>query len=272
VFYEVPVHSPEQPARKRSRLPAVAGAAAVLSVVVAASALGERADVMGKTKRTPKPNCPGTSCEVNGQVTGFQRSVDGEKGLFRARKNGRIVAWGVDLSKPSKSERNFFGKLSATNAFGEKPTAGISILSRAGNERYRLVRKSPIMAMNNYYGESPIITLRDPLRIKKGQVVALTTISWLPNFAASIEGGRRISRKNAWLGSRTHKDFPRPANGGKKSCAIPPNVPDDRAAKYFFNHSSPQKKVGSERKYGCEYTGARLMYYAYFQPNRSGGS
>jgi hypothetical protein len=267
------VVSPEHPVKKRSfRLRAVFGAAAVLAVVVAASAVAERADVMGKTKRTPKPNCPGKSCEVNGQVTGFQRSVDGQKGLFRARKNGRIVAWGVDLSKPSKEERDFFGELSKTNAFGEKPTAGISILSRAGNARYRLVRKSPIVAMNSHYGESAIITLRNPLRIEKGQVVALTTISWLPNFASSIEGGRKISRQNAWLGSRTHKDFPRPPGGGKKACAIPSRVPDNRAAKYFFKHSSPQKKVGSERKYGCEYTGARLMYYAYFVPNRSGGS
>jgi len=245
---------------------AVAAAAAVLALVVAASAFAARADKLGKTKRTPQPNCPGADCEVNGQVTGFQRSVDGEKGLFRARQNGRIVAWGVDLSKPSKEQRDFFGELSKTNAFGEKPTAGISILSRAGNGRYRLVRKSPIVAMNNYYGESPIISLRDPLRIEKGQVVALTTISWLPNFASNTRD-RKISRENAWLGSRTHKDFPRPSGGGKKACAIPPNVPGDRAAEYFFKHSSPQKKVGSERKYGCEYNRARLMYYAYLVPN-----
>lgn len=228
--------------------------------------------MLGKTKRTPKPNCPGESCEVNGQVTGFQRTTDRERGLFRAPSNGRIVAWGVDLSKPSKKERNFFGKLAETNAFGERPTAGISILSRVGNQRYRLVRKSPVMAMSSHYGESPIITLRDPLRIKKDQIVALTTVSWLPNFASSIEGGRKVSRRNAWIGSRTHRDFPRPPGEGKRACGIPPNIPQDRQAKYFFKHSSPQKKVGSERKYGCEYTGARLMYYAYFVPNRSGGN
>jgi len=258
------VTSPEQPTKPRSfRLRAVAAAVAILALVVAASAFAARADKLGKTKRTPQPNCPGEDCEVNGQVTGFQRSVDGQKGLFRARENGRIVAWGVDLSKPSKKERNFFGELSETNAFGEKPTAGISIISRAGNERYRLVRKSPIVPVNNYYGESPIFTLNDPLRIKKGQVVALTTISWLPNFAS----GGNISRDNAWLGSRTHKHFPRPSGGGKKACAIPSRVPPRRQPEYFFKHSSPQKKVGSERKYGCEYNRARLMYYAYFVPN-----
>jgi hypothetical protein len=267
------VTSPQNQVKRRSfRLRAIFGAAAVLALIVGASAVAERADVMGKTKRTPKPNCPGDGCEVNGQVTGFQRTTDRERGLFKAPSNGRIVAWGVDLSKPSKKERNFFGKLAETNAFGERPTAGISILSRVGNQRYRLVRKSPVLAMSGYYGESPIITLRDPLRIKKDQIVALTTVSWLPNFASSIQGKRTVSRKNAWLGSRTHKDFPRPAGEGKRACAVPARIPQEREAEYFFKHSSPQKKVGSERRYGCEYTGARLMYYAYFVPNRSGGN
>jgi hypothetical protein len=264
------VISPASPPKSRpSRLRTVAGAAIVMTAVLvaglAASAVAERANVMGNSKRTPKPNCP-NSCEVNGQVTGFQRSIDGQRGLFRAKKNGRIVAWGVDLSKPNKEQRDFFEELARTDSFGGKPTAGISILARAGKGRYRLVRNSPIVALNNYYRESPIISLRDPLRIKKGQIVALTTATWLPNFASDTDN-RNMSGKNRWLASRTHKHFPRPSGAGyKKACAVPPNVPPSQQPEYFFDNSSPHRKVGSKRKYGCEYRKARLMYYAYFVP------
>jgi hypothetical protein len=245
----------------------VAGAAAVLALVVglAATAGAENARMLGKTKKNPRPNCPGDACEVYGQVTGFQRGVDRKKNMFRVPKNGRIVAWSVRLSKPTKEERDFFGDLAGTEAFGKRATAGISILGKRPKKRYRLVRKSPIVVMDNYLGETPIITLSDPLRVRQGQVVALTTVTWLPNFAADRDG-RPISRDNIWIGSRTQKDFPRPSSGGPRSCAVPPNVPPQEQAEYFFDHSSPHRKVGSQRRYQCLYTNARLMYWAYFVP------
>jgi hypothetical protein len=259
------------PAESRTRPRArIVGAVALLAAVVTtglvSSAIAERARVLGNSPRMQKPNCPG-DCEVNGHVTGFQRAVDGKKNLFKVPKKGRIVAWGLDLSKPSKEQRDVFGELSAVGRFGGKPTAGISILGKRANQKYRLARKSPVLPVQSYLGESPTFTLNDPLKVTKGQIVALTTVTWLPNFVSNTPE-RPVSRRNIWVGSRTQRNWPDSSPGnGERNCDFPPGVPDADKPEYYFSHSSPQKKVGSERKYGCVYRNARLMYYAYFVPN-----
>lgn len=247
---------------RRPRLRAVAGAAAVLAVVVAgglaASATAERANVLGKTRTAPKPACPDrpntpeTECQITGQVTGYQRSVDGKANLFKAPSKGKIVAWSVDLAKPSKKERRVFGKAAATNEFGESPTAGISILRKKRNGEFRLQRASPILEVQSHYGTQPVFTLRQPLNINKGNIVALTTATWLPSFAFKGQG-----RDDVWVASRN-----------RQNCEIPNNVPPDERLEYFFAHTKPHRNVGSERKYQCDYDNARLLYWAYFVPNR----
>jgi hypothetical protein len=259
----------ESQTRPRARI--VVGAVAVLAAVVTtgivSSAIAERARVLGNSPRMPNPNCPGEFCQVNGHVTGFQRAVDGKKNLFKVPKKGKIVAWGLDLSKPSKEQREVFGELAAVDRFGGKPTAGLAILGKRANQKYRLARKSPVLPVQSYLGESPTFTLNDPLKVTKGQIVALTTVTWLPNFAADNEQ-RPISRRNIWVGSRTQKKWPDDSPGnGERNCDFPPSVPPQDQPEYYFANSSPHKKVGSERKYGCVYRNARLMYYAYFVPN-----
>lgn len=213
----------------------------------------ERAKVLGKSKFTPKPECPSTpssSCEVTGQVTGFQRSIGGKANVFKAPKDGKIVAWSVDLSKPSKEERDIFGEAAATDEFGKNPTAGISILRKRSNGEFKLMRASPILRVQRYYGKQPIITLRNPLKINEGNIVALTTATWLPAFA-----NRPQSAGDAWVGSRP-----------KKNCTIPDSVPQDQQLEWFFDHTRPHRKVGSSRKYACVYPEARILYWAYFSP------
>jgi hypothetical protein len=252
VFYEVPVHSPEQPARKRSRLPVLAGAFAVLAAVLVAglvsSASAERAKTLGKTRDKARPACSKKDpeeCQITGKVTGFQRSVDDKANLFKAPSNGRIVAWSVDLAKPSKRERNIFGKAAKNNEFGEAPTAGISILRKKGKTKFRLVRASPIIKLPPFYGERPTFTLRDPLRVRKGDIVALTSPTWLPAFAVKGQ-----NQDDVWVASRP-----------KSKCDI-----NERDLEYYFEHSRAHKKVGSDRRYACKYIEARLLYWAYFQP------
>lgn len=254
----------------RARLPLLLAALAVLVTAIAgglvATAGAERAIVLGKTKKSPKPNCPTPRdlrndpdppqsrtdefCQVIGQMTGFQKSTDDKRGLFRAPGAGHIVAWSVDLSKPRKSERDVFGEGGRTDRFGEQPTAGISILQRKQQKKFELKRKSPVLDMHNYYGEQPIITLDKPLPVRKDQIVALTTLTWLPNLAA-----KDLSRQNTWVASRKTAD-----------CNVPQDIPAEDRVDYFFAHTSPHKRVGSERRYECEYERARLMYWAYFVP------
>jgi hypothetical protein len=241
----------------RGRLRALAGAGVVLAAVVTASLTGlagaERAKVLGKTKSNAKPACSGKKpeeCQITGQVTGYQRSVDGKANLFKAPSNGRIVAWSIDLAKPSKRERNIFGRAAKTNEFGESPTAGISVLRKKGKRKFRLMRASPIVKVHSYYGEKPTFTLREPLRVKKGNIVALTTATWLPAFAFKGQGN-----DDKWVASRS-----------RKNCEVPANVPADQRLKYFFAHTKPHRNVGTDRKYACTYQDARLLYWAYFEP------
>jgi len=249
------VNSPSSkpPEGRPARLRTLAGGSVLLATVVAVGLVGsagaERAKVLGKTRDNPKPACskkdPG-ECQITGKVTGYQRSVDGKANRFKAPGNGQIVAWSVNLAKPSKQERSIFGEAAKTNAFGEAPTAGISILRKTGNRKFRLLRASPISRLQSYYGEEPIFTLHTPLRVKKGDIVALTSATWLPAFAVKGQ-----TRDDVWVASRP-----------KKKCGI-----NRRDLEYYFKHSRAHRKVGTDRKYACAYNQARLLYHAYFKPD-----
>ena len=246
-----------QPNSRPSRLPALAIAALALAAIVAGAIAGaasaERATVFGQTRSSPPPSCSegsSSECQITGQVTGYQRSINGGRNPFRARRDGRIVAWSVDLAKPSAEERDIFGEAARTDEFGKAPTAGISILRKKGGQEFRLQRSSPIMRVQSHYGDEPIFTLSEPLRIKKGNIVALTTATWLPAFAFQ---GQRAD--DVWVASR-----------GKRNCEVPANVPAEDRLDYFFAHTRPHRNVGSTRKYACSYDRARLLYKAYFVP------
>jgi hypothetical protein len=90
-----------------------------------------------------------------------------------------------------------------------------------------------------------VFTLSDPLRIRKGEFLALTIPTWAPMFAVDLGG-----RDNRWRSSR---------NDG--ACT---NREDIRSGK-------PHQNVGSTRQYGCDYRGARLLYWGYFVPDGGGG-
>jgi hypothetical protein len=257
----------------RSNSPTVRTLTAVIVAILCIGlgiqvAEGAKSKTLGRTPSSPRPMCPEKKvppaqatvkdfCEVTGQVTGFQRSADGKQGLFKVKKDGKIVAWSVDLSDPRKSERKTFGKASQTNQFGKAPTAGISIIRATDGSDFKLKSASPVISVRRYYKQKPVITLDKPLRVRKGDVVALTTATWLPAFT-------RIGQKpsDEWVGSRKKSDW---TDG--KSCNLPNNLnTSEERLKYFFDHSAPQRKIGSERPYQCVYKGARILYWAYFVP------
>jgi hypothetical protein len=223
---------------------AALGLGALCALVVAASASATPAKTLGNTSRTPAPSCPSTgtndACEAVGSVTGFQVKADGVQAPFKAREDGWIVAWAIDLSKPKTSESNFFGDFYQSNAFGTAPTARLSVIKRRDERNYKLKAQSPVMPVNSLFGNRETITLTDPIKMKKGDFVALTIPTWAPSFAVNLS-----SRTNTWRASR---------DDGK--CDGADNI---KAGK-------PQQKVGSQREYGCDYGGARLLYWAYYTP------
>lgn len=218
--------------------------AAFVALRDAGSADAARAKTIGDTGRTPKPSCPGNTCEAIGSVTGFQQAVDGKKGIFKAPKDGHVVAWSAELSKPDKDQRKFFGDFYRDNEFETAPAARLAILKPKKKSNFKLKSQSPAIALNSELGGSPVITLNDPLRVKKGDVIGLTVPTWLSNFAVNQ------SRDTYWRASRS-----------PERCTGNNNIKEGR----------PQTEVGSSRRYGCKYTTARILYWAQMVKDGGGG-
>jgi hypothetical protein len=198
------------------------------------------AKTLGNTARTPSPSCPGNPCEAVGRVTGFQLSADGHRGPFKARQDGTLVAWALDLSNPDDEQTDFFGDFYSSDEFGTKPTARISVLKRGDGRKYKLKRQSPVVELSSALGSRQVFTLTDPLRINQGEFLALTLPTWAPSFAVNLSG-----KGNVWRASR-----------GKKKCEGTSNI----------KQSKPLQKVNSERRFGCDYKTARLLYWGYYVP------
>ena len=61
--------------------------------------------------------------------------------------------------------------------------------------------------------------------------------------------------QNKWRASRK-----------KDNCA--PKGSSDAAKQKFARKSHAHQKVGTTRSYDCNYTGGRLLYWAYFVPSK----
>ena len=230
----------------RSPLRVAAVLACLIAVLITTTALAATAREIGKTRGTPNPSCPTPSgdaperrqCEVLGRVTAFQKRADGKKGLMRVPADGHIVGWAVDLSHPDKEERAFFeAELSGD------PSARLAMLTKADGRKYRLRAQSPNVGLKGLYGDRQYFTLNNPLEVREGWIAALTTRSWVPNFAHAL---RAPQKDNVWKASRT-----------RRRCSGRGNL---------LNRSRPHQDVGSTRSYACTYTDARILYWAYFVP------
>jgi hypothetical protein len=260
--------------RLRSRISYALVFTALCGLLVAATALaglpaqGKRpprpASVIGQTNKTPAPLCPQKPsehyidrhssapvkrfCQAVGSVTGFGLKTDGRRHAFRATRNGRIVAWAVSVANTNGFEEKAFGSLDffGTKRFGAHPTAQLSILKKKDGPRYKLLRRSPVVDLNSAQGHKEYFTLKQPLRIKKGQIVGIT----MPTWAAILASNKKIATSNSWSASRNPKKC-----GGTT----------DQQRRHNAVTARPQTKIHSVRKFGCTYSG-RLLYWAYYVP------
>lgn len=228
----------------------LAGSATALAALIAlvaalggsASAARTDASLLGK-KGKVQASCPKTPCEAIGSVTGFQKEAGGKNGIFKMPVAGKVVAWSVDVAKPSSAQISFFGSFYKHDKLGTDAYARIGILRRKKSKggRFKLRGQSARVNLSPRLGSRPIFTLNKPLAAAKGDVVAVTVPTWAPIFAV----GR--SERNAWVASRA-----------KDKCSGVDNIKAGR----------PQQKKGSLRTYGCTYTTARLAYWAYYVPKK----
>jgi hypothetical protein len=232
----------------------IAAAGCLLAALVALVAPGAadsaplRVIVLGQTAERPPASCPGkvvneleiVPCRVEGHVSGFQELAEGDSAPFVAPFEGKIVAWSITLSKPSavdtKTTENEVGAFD--QLLGQPSEARIGVLrpiEESKPPQYKLVRQSPLVILNPYFGGTPIFALEHPLTILKGQIVALTVPTWAPMFAVNL------SAENTWRGSR---------------------LPEHCKSREDIQNGHPQQGVGKTKTYGCHYAEARLLYTA----------
>jgi hypothetical protein len=177
-----------------------------------------------------------------GSVTGFQRVAQGKKNLFRAGEDGRLVAWSMHLANPTNDEEQFFGNFFENQSFGKDPSARIAVIKREQSRNYRLKRQSPAVNLDGLHdGRIHQFTLNNSLKIRAGDLLAITIPTWAAFFAHELNHG-----ENIWRSSR---------QGGQ--CNSDADI----------KNGSPHQDVGSTRQYGCDYSGARLLYWGFYRPD-----
>jgi hypothetical protein len=246
----------------KSRAKLTAGAALLLcgliALIVAAVAPGKGAEVIGKLGGKAPPSCPTPKkpakkpqkvCQALATVTGFQMVGNGKRAAMKVPQDGKLVAWSIDLSTPSASEQNSF---TSTFDLGA-PTARIAILKPKSKSDFKLAKQTPKVNLDHVLGTKPVFTLKSPLRIKKGTVIAISTASWVPNLAHE---GELTANGDKWRASRS-----------RKKCGDDPNKSDAENREDLLS-GKPQKKVGTTRTYGCTYNSSRILYQAYYVPGK----
>jgi hypothetical protein len=177
------------------------------------------------------PLCP-ERCQVIPTVSGIQKLLPTGTAPYRATANGKITAWKLWLGKPNGKDR------AALNArFGSPPQAAITVLKPIKTKRgtkFKLRSKSPVEGLNRELGGVATFRLKKPLKIRTGNFVALAVPTWAPAFADGL------GSQYAWRASR------QPGKCGPGS----------------IDEARSQLKVGSVRRYACNFKGSRLLFTA----------
>ena len=214
------------PARKKLLL-----VTAVAALAVPTAAIGQVFEVGGNPANLP-PSCP-ADCVVLAKVTGYQAKTGTTAGPMVATKSGRIVAWTVTLSKPSAEQVKFFQEESA---LGEA-AGNFTVLRPKKKLRHTVVQQGPSTNFTKYFGKTVTVPLTRTISVKKGDVIALTSKSWLPVMAV------KQPKSTFWRASR-----------GKGKCK-------DTAGSYA------QTETGKTVQYRCLYREVQLLYSVTIVPN-----
>ena len=198
----------------------------------------------------PSSKCPGDPCLAVYQVTGYQESAENSRERpYVVRRNGKILAFTVKLGRLTREQIETFDGL-----FKGQASVRLSIVSR-GRQRgrrneHRVLARSEVFEVQDYFGSSPTFVLEEPLEVKRGNIVALTVPTWAPALAGDQQ------ESTVWRSSRRRG---RCGRDGPPARLAPP---------------APQG-IGRPAKWACNYKGARLLYTALYVPNnrrtRGGG-
>ena len=112
-----------------------------LALALAPTASARVVELGALPNSTAKPSCPADPCEAAVRVTALQgRQAGGRKNPYYIRRDGYIVAFTVQLSRPSDEQIAFFN-----DNFGSPAQVRLSVLRRGDTRKtrlnYRLVRR-----------------------------------------------------------------------------------------------------------------------------------
>jgi hypothetical protein len=176
------------PLHRRLTVSLACGLAALLAGAACAQA---RVVEVGSAEGAPAPTCPSAPCLAIDKTTGYQTTVGDRSGPNKVPASGRLVAWTIALGAPDERQVSFFD-----SNFGEA-SAGITVLRRGKKKLQRFnVGNSGIMKLAPYFGQVVQFPLHKTIRVRKGDIVALTVPTWAPALSQLLSDG------TAWLASR----------------------------------------------------------------------
>jgi hypothetical protein len=207
----------------------LASSALALALPAVAPATLAEVGVLGATNPATVPSCPSSPCLAVSRTTGFQVKVGHSSSPLSVPRTGTIVAWTISLGKPNATQIKFFN----ANEGGEAE-AGIAILrpQPKPNLSYKLVSSSPTVKLQPYFGKTAQFPLEATLKVKRGDVVALSVPTWAPALALGF------GNDTSWRASRP-----------RKQCTS-------------TSAQSTHTAVGTPVQYYCLYQTARLTYSA----------
>jgi hypothetical protein len=172
----------------RPRLIAAAGA--LLAALACAAPASARIIEVGATAAQAAPTCPSSPCRAVTRTTGYQAKVADSRAAYVVPRNGRIVAWTISLGSPDARQIEFF-----QDSYGEA-SAQLTILRRGKRLFHRVIGQSPVQQLQPYFGQSVQFPLERSIRVRRGQVVALTVPTWAPALSQLVDDG------SSWRASR----------------------------------------------------------------------
>lgn len=240
------------PPRRLLSAAAILAAAQLAAVALLADdANAGKVRVLGAAKSVDA-SCP-DDCVVEARVTGFQTRIGARKRPFRVPAAGRIVAWSIKLGNPAQADRQFFNERFGASQARISILKPIKIRNKRGRvvkTKYRLLRQSPLQGLQPFFGTTTTFGLQRSLKVRKGNIVALTMPTWAPAFS--------VAQPGRWRASRVPSKKRGPCTTKKGFANL--------------NAGAAHMQKGTQRRYGCVYKGARLLYTARFIRNakRSG--
>lgn len=178
---------------------------------------------------TPRavPSCPAAPCLAVSRTTGYQAKVGTNRGLMTVPANGRIVAWTIGLSDPTRKQINFFN-----TQLGGPAQAGITVLKVGKYLNDTVKAAGPLVSLAPYFGSFAQFPLAESIPVAKGDLIALTVPTWAPALQVGLP------TDTSWRASRS-----------RKQCK------DNET-------QTAQMNVGDKAQYYCLYRTARLVYSA----------